>query len=217
MPWITTLLGATRARILDLLRRSSASISELAERLGVSGNAVRGHVSALQRDGLVKTAGSSPSTGGKPALLYEITPDAEELYPKAYALVLHAVIEELLARYGQDAAVELLRDVGRGVGMQGARPASTLEQRVESAADALRGLGGEVSVQRLDEGWELRGVGCPLNSVVLEQPSTCALAQALIEEITKASVLECCDRSGDRARCAFRVAEAAARPQSESS
>ncbi|HUF75817.1 MAG TPA: helix-turn-helix domain-containing protein [Longimicrobiales bacterium] len=216
MPWITTLLGATRARILDLLRRSSASISELAERLGVSGNAVRGHVSALQRDGLVKTAGSSPSTGGKPALLYEISPDAEELYPKAYALVLSAVIEELRARYGQDATVELLREVGRGVAIQGARPASTLEQQVEAAAEVLRGLGADVSVQRLEDGWELRGVGCPLTSVVLEQPSTCSLAQALIEQVTSAPVVECCDRSGDRARCAFRVAEGAARPQSVS-
>lgn len=207
MQWIAALLGATRAKILDLLRRSATSVPALAEQVGVSGNAVRSHISALQRDGLVKTAGASPSTGGKPAQLYEITREAEELYPKAYALVLSAVIDELRARHGRDATIELLREVGRGVAGQSAQKDPSLERRVHAAAKVLGALGGEVSVRGLEDAWELRGIGCPLTAVVLEQPIACSVARALIAEVTEADVEECCDRTGERARCAFHVSE----------
>jgi len=59
----------------------------------------------------------------------------------------------------------------------------------------------------VEDGWELRGIGCPLTAVVLERPTVCSLAQALIAEVTQAEVVECCDRTGERARCGFRVSE----------
>src|SRR5687768_9921707 len=92
------LLGATRTRLLELLRRSRRSINELAAAVGISDNAVRTHLSALQRDGLVEPAGTERSTGGKPAQLYEITPDAEELFPKAYGWTLGGLLSLLEER-----------------------------------------------------------------------------------------------------------------------
>src|SRR5690606_23239457 len=75
MNWTESLLGVTRAHLLALLRRSRRSINELAKALGVTDNAVRIHIAAMQRDGLVQTAGVERGTGGKPAQLYEITPE----------------------------------------------------------------------------------------------------------------------------------------------
>ena len=48
---------------------------------------------------MVQTAGVERATGGKPAQLYEITPEAEEMFPKAYALVLSSLIQLLEERY----------------------------------------------------------------------------------------------------------------------
>ena len=45
----------------------------------------------------------------------------------------------------------------------------------------------------------------PLSAVTAGRPEVCALAQALVEEITGRPVTECCDREG-RPRCAFQVA-----------
>ena len=211
MDWIGSFLGGTRARILRLLRRTSATIADLSKTLGVSGNAVRGHLAALQRDGLVRDAGATPPMGGKPAQLYDLTAEGEEAFPKAYAFVLGELIRELKARDGRDQTIALLQRVGRSAARAGERPADgPLDERVEAAARALRSLGGDVEILRIAGGWKVRGFGCPLSTVAIKQAETCRLAQALVADLTGAKVVECCDRDGDRARCAFEIVEAAA-------
>jgi predicted ArsR family transcriptional regulator len=205
LDWVARFLGATRARLLELLRRSAAPISDLADALGITGNAVRGHVAALQRDGLVSEAGMAPSAGGKPAQLYTLTAEGEELFPKAYAVVLTQVIEALRERDGDEATADFLNRVGRRAAGGASAPDEPIAERVASAADALRALGGDVQIVPVQDGWELRGFGCPLSAVVLREPEACRLAQGILEQVTHARVTECCDRSGERPRCAFRV------------
>lgn len=218
MDWIGTFLGGTRARIVGLLRRSRATIADLANDVGVSGNAVRAHLSALQRDGLVRDAGAAPSTGGKPAQVYDLTPEGEEAFPKAYAFVLGELIRELKQRDGREKTIGLLRQVGRSAARQSAgTPEGTLDARVEVAANALRSIGGDVEIVRTESGWKIRGFGCPLSSVVAKQAETCRLAEELVAEITGAPVVECCDRSGSRARCAFEIAQEGPRPPQDPS
>ena len=217
MDWIETFLGGTRARILGLLRQSRATIADLAESLGVSGNAIRAHLAALQRDGLVRDAGAAPSTGGKPAQLYDLTPEGEEAFPKAYAFVLAEVIRELKERDGSEKTIELLRQVGRSAARAGGGTAEgALDARVEVAADALRSIGADVEIVRTEGGWKIRGLGCPLSSVVTKQADTCRLAEELVADITGAPVVECCDRSGARARCAFEISERGQPPRDPS-
>lgn len=204
--WVERLTGETRARLLALLRRSRQTITTLADALHLTDNAVRTHISALERDGIVEHVGTERQTGGKPARLYTLTQEGEELFPKAYALVLGGLVEELARRDGQERAVALLRAVGQRAAPSPAA-ANDREGRVAAAAAALRGLGGDVEVQRTADGYRLQGYGCPLSAVTAKYPEVCALARALVEEITGQPVTECCDRSG-RPRCAFQIDDA---------
>lgn len=201
--WLLRLTGETRVQMLRLLRRSRQTITSLADALRLTDNAVRTHVAALERDGIVEHVGTQRDTGGKPARVYALTAAGEELFPKAYAAVLGELVEEITRAEGQERAIELLRGVGRRVaaGVEGSREGSG----VEAAAAALRALGGDVEVRRTDEGWHLQGYGCPLSSVTKRHPEVCRLAQALVEEITGSAVTECCDREG-RPRCGFSIA-----------
>jgi predicted ArsR family transcriptional regulator len=201
-------MESTRGRVLLLLRRGTKSIAELAESLGISANAVRMHVTALQRDGLVEYGGTSRSTGGKPAQLYEITARAEELFPKAYAFVLGELIGYLRDREGGAGAERVMREVAARAtaGVRGR--GGDLEARVGAAADVIRELGSDVEVERVETGWFLRGAGCPLSAVVSDHAVLCTLVQAVIEEITERPVRICCRREG-RPRCAFHVESAA--------
>ena len=203
--WVERLIGETQAKMLQLLRRSRQTITGLSESLGLTDNAVRTHVAALSRDGIVEQVGTQRDTGGKPARLYALTGAGEELFPKAYAMVLAGLVEEIARRDGRDRADELLRAVGARAGSKVATP-TDLPGRVEAAAAALRSMGGDVQVQRTDSGWRLQGFGCPLSSVTASEPQVCALAQSLVQEITGRPVTECCDRSG-RPRCGFLVDE----------
>ncbi len=204
MNWPEKLIGETQVKLLSLLRRSHHTIRGLAGALRLTDNAVRTHIAMLGRDGIVEDAGVQRETGGKPARMYALTREGEELFPKAYALVLGGLVEEIAREDGPARAVELLRAVGRRAASGRAAP-SDVKGRVAAAAAALRDLGGDVEAQRDGDGWRLQGYGCPFSAVAADHPEVCALAKALIEEVTGRPVVECCDRS-DRPRCAFRVA-----------
>lgn len=201
--WVERLTGETRAKLLNLLRRSRQTITGLADGLGLTDNAVRTHVAALERDGIVEQVGTQRDTGGKPARVYALTGEGEELFPKAYALILSELMEEIARVDGWDHATALLRAVGERAASGAAAPADQ-EGRVAAAAAALRSLGGEVEVQRTEHGYTLQGYACPLSAVTAKHPQVCALAQALVEAITGQSVTECCERNG-RPRCKFRL------------
>ncbi len=201
--WLERLTGETQAKLLALLRRSHQTITGLAKALRLTDNAVRTHVAALRRDGIIEDVGTQRDTGGKPARMYGLTREGEELFPKAYALVLGGLVEQITRQNGRDRAIELLRAVGQDVAAGVPRPPDA-KGRVAAAAEVLRGLGADLDVERTEHGWRLQGYGCPLSAVTPTHPEVCELAEALIERITGRPVTECCERTG-RPRCAFRV------------
>ena len=215
MDWLARLAGETRLRLLRRVRAAPLPIGELAEALGITDNAVRTHVAALERDGLVRQAGTRRSTGGKPARLYELTPEAEELFPKAYALVFSELLSALGEEQGEAAVVNLLRQVGRRLGARG-RVNGEAADRVAAAAALLESIGGSVEILPEPDGWLLKANGCPLSRLVAEDPDVCALAESLVQEATGLPVTECCDRAA-RPRCAFRISRDPTHPPSTAS
>jgi predicted ArsR family transcriptional regulator len=206
--WLERLTGETQARLLGLLRRSRQTITSLANALGLTDNAVRLHIAALRRDGIVEDVGTQRDTGGKPARLYGLTREGEELFPKAYALVLGKLVEEIVRTQGRARAIELLRALGAQAGAgAGARTASSPQQRLEAAAGVFRTLGSDAHVDQTTEGWRVQAYGCPLSAVTAGHPEMCELGKALVEEVVGAPVTECCER-GARPRCGFTIATA---------
>lgn len=202
--WFARLLGETQARMLGLLRRSHQTITGLADALGLTDNAVRMHVAALHRDGIVEHVGTLRDTGGKPARLYGLTREGEELFPKAYALVLGKLLEEIVRTHGRERAVKLLRAVGAraaGSAPRGTNP----KRRLEAAAQLFRDLGSDAEVEKTAKGWRLQAYGCPLSAVTVGHPELCELGKALVEEVAGEPVTECCQR-GAHPRCGFEIA-----------
>lgn len=202
MDMLDRLIGGTRARLVRLVRGRAASVNDLAGEVGITDNAVRGHVAALERDGLVHARSRRP-TAGKPATLYELTPEAEELFPKAYALVLTELLDTIRETEGEEAVLAKLRDVGRRLGAGGAGGHADTTGRVASATALLETLGGSVAAVRDgDDGWTLRSAGCPLSRVVSQSPEVCRLVESIVAEVTGCRTREICERDG-LPRCAF--------------
>lgn len=199
------LYSPTRTRLIGLLRRSERTVPELAEELGVSGNAIRGHLSALVSDDVVAERGVRREGVGKPARVYGLTPGAQERLSRAYAPVLNLVVEVLESRVGEDVVKEVLEEVGRRIGRGASASAGGPEDRIEAARSTLEDLGGAVDIRRTDGCVCLEGAGCPLGTIVRDHPEACVLAAALVSEILGRPVREECDRSGQTPRCRFEV------------
>jgi len=71
--WNRWFFASRRGQIITLLRRSSRTVDELAQVLGLTHTAVRAHLAALERDGLVQQR-SERRSSGKPSSVYDLMP-----------------------------------------------------------------------------------------------------------------------------------------------
>lgn len=201
--WRERILSTTRGRVLSLLRRGPRTVNELADALGLTDNAVRLHLSSLERDALVEQHGVRRGVG-KPAHLYRLSGEAESLFPKGYATVLSEVLAYVREEQGAEGLEAFLRSVGRRTGERARAGGDDLRDRVDAAVGVLEELGGMAAVEEEDDAIVIRGFSCPLSAIVGPNPEACALAEQLVSGVVGARVEECCDRSS-RPRCAFRV------------
>jgi predicted ArsR family transcriptional regulator len=201
--WDQRFFASTRGRIVQLLRRASRTVDELAEALDLTDNAVRSHLATLERDGLVEQKGLRRGVG-KPAFSYVLTPEADALFPKAYGPVLRQLLDVLAERLSPETLDELMRTVGRRIAASRPATAGDVRARLDAAVAVLDDLGGLAEIEEQDGGLVVRGYSCPLAAAVPGHPETCALAEALLTEIVGTPVRERCERRA-APRCCFEV------------
>ena len=197
------ILGSSRGQIVKLLRKARRSVNELAAALGLTDNAVRANLARLERDGLVQQAGSRPSVR-KPEQVYDITPEAERLFAKAYAPVLGAVLS-VMEDHSDEAELDAqLRAVGKRLAAPHLPSLAKLkpQQRVERTLRILEELGGLAELEQRQGGLYVRGFGCPFSQIVADHPKLCVVAEAMVSELLGRPVHEQCHRD-DRPRCCF--------------
>lgn len=203
-------LESTRGQIVALLRREPRTVDELARALGFTDNAVRNHLLALERDGVIRQAGLRRGGGaGKPAVLYELHPDAAGFFSKAHQPVLTAFVEVLVDELPPATAQHLMDVLGRRLARSvGGRATGDFATRVDAAADVLRALGGDLVVEHSEQGGVLRATGCPLSATVAHRPELCRAVETLVAEVAGAPARSCCEH-GERPRCCFAIEAAA--------
>src|SRR5918992_2238216 len=104
-------LKGTRGRVIDLLRRSDLTANEIAARMDLTHNAVRSHLAALQREGLIREGGSRRS-GTRPAVIYALVPKAEAIFSRAYVPFVAHLVRVLQEKLDQQELDAVMRMVG---------------------------------------------------------------------------------------------------------
>ena len=205
--WDQKFFASTRGQIVTLLRRTSYTVEELAQAVGLTDNGVRAHLAILERDGIVQQRGtvSRGGGGGKPAYVYELTPEAEALFPKAYSPVLRQLLDAMADRLGPEETEALLRTAGRRIADERPVPTGGVRARLEAAVAVLNELGGLAELEERDGTFIVRGYSCPLTAVVPGHPEVCRLTEALLTELAGVLIHEHCDRD-ETPRCCFEVA-----------
>jgi predicted ArsR family transcriptional regulator len=195
----------TRGRVLALLREGTWTVDDLADRLGLTDNAVRFHLDALERAGTVQKGESRRSGGvGQPAVLYRLTSGGEEAFSRAYAPVLIAFLEELRERMTSTQLLAFLKKIGKRLAPTRPATPASLAGRVNSAAELLNTLGGVATVEKKGTSYHIVGRACPLSRAVEADHCVCAAVTSLVAEVVGATVTERCDRSG-HPRCCFEI------------
>jgi predicted ArsR family transcriptional regulator len=160
--WDRKFFASTRGRIVTLLRRRGRTVEELAQALGLTDNGVRAHLATLERDGIAQQRGTVSRGSGKPAYVYELTPEAEALFPKAYGPVLRQLLDVMVERLGPEETEALLRAVGRRIADGWTVPTDGVRSQLEAAVAVLNELGGFVELEDRNGISIIRGYSCPL-------------------------------------------------------
>jgi predicted ArsR family transcriptional regulator len=203
-PQRSSSLKGTRERIVTLLRRSHLTANEIAARLGLTHNAVRSHLAALQQEGIVREGGLRRSAS-RPAVVYELVQGAEAVFSRAYIPFVAHLVRVLQERLQSRELDEVMHTVGRRLAAEWPRLRGDLPERVEAASTLLEGLGALNEVDRLGGGFVIRGYGCLLSAAVHGRPEVCRAMESLLAELLEVPVRECCER-GERPRCCFEIA-----------
>jgi len=194
----------TRTQIVNLLRQSGLTANELAARLGLTHNAVRGHLAGLQQEGLIRGAGWQRGAS-RPAMIYEMVPEAEAVFSRAYIPFVAQLVRVLRERVRPEELDAIMRAVGQRLAAEWPRVSGELSQRVEAASALLEELGALNQAEPHNGGYVIRGHGCLLSAAVHGRPEVCRAMESLLTELIEAPVRECCQR-GERPRCCFEIA-----------
>ena len=98
----------TRRAITKLLKTEGPIDSaQLAQKLGLTAMAVRQHLYALQREGLVASE-ERPVPIGRPAKFWRLTREADHLFPEAYAELSVALINSVKDAFGDEGLERVL-------------------------------------------------------------------------------------------------------------
>src|SRR3954452_12580007 len=185
--------ASTRGRIILLLRRGGRTVTELAGELGLTNNAVRTHLTALGRDGLVHPSGTRPGPR-KPYVTYDLTPEADHLFPRVYGPLLHNLLDVLKERMSPADLEEVLHTVGHRMATEHrpAEPADDLRGRAELAVSVLGSLGGLAELEGGDGKLVIRSFDCPLTVAAAGHPEVCRLVETLLGDVIGAAVHQRC-------------------------
>jgi len=199
--------GDTRDDVmLHLLRNREGGLTldELAERVGVSRNAVRQHITALERDGLVRPVGLR-RTGRRPSRAYGLTAEGGERFPRQYDRLALALLEAVHERLGPEAAEAVLEamvdDLARAWLPELERLAP--EARRRRVLEVMNELGYHASPA--EDGAGLKAVNCVFHNVARRNRAVCRFDERLLSRLLGAPVrLTSCMALGDGA-CVFAV------------
>jgi predicted ArsR family transcriptional regulator len=204
-------MGGTQRGLLRALlhNKPGLTVDELTGALKISRNAVRQHLTALERDGVVAKGRTQPS-GGRPEQMYVITGKGQELFPRQYFWFSEMLIGALHAALGDEGAAARLAEMGRSVGIAIAERfprAAGRRERVGAVAEAMGGLGYEATVVATNEALDIEAQNCVFHQLAVKYPEICKFDLALLSNATGQQVEHrTCMARGD-SKCCFRFTD----------
>jgi len=189
--------------------KSGLTIDALVEKLGITRNAVRQHLTTLERDGHVARSGVRP-TGGRPQLLYVLTEAGAEQFTRRYSWFADLLVgllkstiggEDLrhrLERLGADAADALRQDKNTN---------PRLGARLAVLSEAMRQLGYETDPEVQNRGKDVVARNCIFHQLAVAHPEVCAFDLGFMSRFADAKIehVECMARG--QHVCRFRFQE----------
>ncbi|MEO6075261.1 MAG: helix-turn-helix domain-containing protein [Dokdonella sp.] len=203
-------LGQRQQDLLKLLLRNKAgmTVDELSRQLDITRNAVRQHLIALERDGLITTGISRPS-GGRPEQLYVLSDQGKEIFPRQYSWFAELVVESIRDEAGEQVLKDRLDRMGERIAdrlRDESAPAASQHGQVEKLAAIMQSMGYATGGATLVDGESvIEADNCVFHNLAMKNPDICRFDLAMMSKFTDTKIdhQECMALGGNVCRFKF--------------
>jgi predicted ArsR family transcriptional regulator len=202
---------STRMELLELLRRKQAASAEtISAQLGITANAVRQHLTNLERDGLVN---SEPvrSKRGRPCLMFSLTDKADLAFPKRYGQLASMVLNELADIGGPGLLDQVFERIAARYagGIEGQMEGMSFEEKLDRVVEWIGRAGTLAEKEETPEGVRVTIHNCPFRNTALKYPQVCTITPRLLVRLLDAQVSQAASIHRRDPYCSFVVARPA--------
>ena len=199
---------STRMEVLELLRRKGhASAETIAAELLVTPNAIRQHLTNLERDGFVVSI-PEKSRRGRPSLLFSLTERADSVFPKRYGQLATMVLQEVQDMGGPEALDEVFERMATRHAGAISRSLEGLEfdEKLKRVVAWIGRAGTLAEQTETPEGVKVTIHNCPFRNTALKYPQVCTITPHLISQLLGTAVSQADSIHRHDPYCSFVVA-----------
>lgn len=202
------LLGKTQQQLLKLLNKNKngLTISNLTDLLGVSRNAVKQHLTALEGNKLIEF-GELHKTAGRPTQSYVLTSEGREHFPRKYSWFAQILLENIRDEKGPKDFTKFLGKIGSSISAQYLPQLEKLKgkSRVNKVVTILSELGYEAEAVTSKDATEISKLevsNCVFYHLANSCPEICGFDLSLLSSLTGQTVeQQSCIANGSNTCC----------------
>jgi predicted ArsR family transcriptional regulator len=196
-----------RRRITEILKENgSATVAQLADRLGMAQVSVRHHLDILVGEDLVELVGVQRHNGaGRPSQVYALTATAAKLFPQRHEALANSILAELKASLPSAEVRGLLQRVAIRTAQEAPLPETdeTLDERLERVAQFLTEHGYNARWESAEGRYELHVCNCPYAGVADHHPELCSMDGAMVQALLPSSARDHARIASGAPRCSY--------------
>lgn len=181
----------TRQKIIMLLKKAEfMTVAELSREMGITPMAVRQHLMALERKGIVSYVTKKYGIG-RPMFLYKLTEKANDIFPNSYGNFLLEVLRALDDMDGRGKIDKIFRVSKQFMLDKKQRAlfgANDFTEKIVLFTELLEKDGFLVELEEKKDDFKLKMFNCLLPEVANEYPETCKYELELYRNLLSKSV-----------------------------
>ena len=200
-------MSETRMRILQLLKmRAGMTVGQLTEALHISQMGVRQHLAILEAEGLIAYYREKQGRG-RPRHIYQLTDEANSLFPTTYANFAVGLMHEVAKFNGPGFINKVFR--GRMESQletyQQRLAGKALRERIEELARIRDEEGYMARFEEAENDYILTEHNCPISVIAQEYPRVCEIELALFRQSLGAKVVREEHLMQGSHKCCYRI------------
>ena len=201
-------ISETRMRILQLLKmRAGMTVGQLTDALHISQMGVRQHLAILESEGLVEHYREERQGRGRPPHIYQLTDEANNLFPTAYASFAVGLMHEVAKFNGPGFINKVFRERMKSQlkAYQLRLKDKTLPERVKELACIRDEEGYMARFHEEEDDYVLIEHNCPIAVIAAEYPHVCEIELALFRQSLDAKITREEHLIRGNHRCCYRI------------